>query len=175
MRLVCRICILSLFILLASCVSPQLNVAVKPNGMEEVSTIALSPNGGVLADAVGFELINLGFQVIDTAQISSLLVRMNLSEFEILQPQNLNNLREVGIDAMLQVRTVGGYDGRPQSASIRLVSTESGSVLIGATWQNGRAGQQGSMADQDARVDVSEAATQIAKGIAEAINKKKVN
>lgn len=150
-------------------VSPQLNVAAPPGQPEPIKTVALAPNSGILADAIGFELIKYGFEVFDTAQVTGLMVRMNLSEIEILEPQNLLKLKSTGIDCMLQVRTVAGYDGGPQSASVKLVSTATGRIAAGATWQNGRAGQQGSMADRDARIDVAAAARQIAKGLADAV------
>jgi hypothetical protein len=154
---------------LAGCVSPQLNVSAPPGGSEPIRTVALAPNGGALADAIGLELLNFGFEVFDTAQVSSLMVRMNLTEIEILEPQNLLLLKGQGIDCMLQVRAVAGYDDRPQSATVKLVSAATGKLMAGATWQNGRGGQQGSAADQDARIDLAAAARQIAEGIAKAV------
>jgi hypothetical protein len=97
------------------------------------------------------------------------MVRVNLSEIEISEPQNLLKLKNNRIDGVLQIRTVAGYDGRPQSASVKIISTATGRIVVGATWQNGRHGRQGSMADQDARVDVAVAARQITKGLADAI------
>lgn len=161
---------LTLLVLIAGCVPAQLNISASPSQAEPIKAVALAPNGGVLADAIGFEFIKYGFDVFDATQVSSLMVRMNLSEMEILEPQNLLKLKNSGIDGMLQVRSVEGYDGRPQSVSVKIVSTATGRIVAGATWQNGRAGQQGSMADQDARSDVAAAARQIAKGIADAIH-----
>jgi len=140
---------------------------------EPIRTIALAPNSGILGDAIGFELIRYGFEVFDTAQISSMMVRMNLNEIEILEPQNIKKLKSEGIDGMLQVRTVAGYDDRPQSASVKIISTSTGRIIAGASWQNGRGGQQGSMADQDARVGLAAAAQQIAEGLSNAITRKK--
>jgi len=63
------------------------------------------------------------------------------------------------------VKSVAGYDGRPQSASVKIVHTKTGQLLAGANWQNGRGGAQGSPADQGARVDLVVAAQQIANAI----------
>lgn len=167
--------ILISLILYGCSTAPMLNVAASPIRDEQIRTVALAPNSGVLGDAIGFELIKYGFEVFDTAQVSSMMVRMNLNEIEILEPQNLKKLKTKGIDSMLQVRVVAGYDGRPQSASVKMVSTSTGKIMAGASWQNGRAGAQGSLADQDARVGMSVAAQQIAKGISDAINKKIAN
>jgi hypothetical protein len=133
----------------------------------QIRRIALMPSGGVLADAIGIELLNFGFDIVDTATVTSILARYNLNEFEIGQPQNIKLLADQGIDSLLITKSVAGYDGRPESASVRLISTATGSLLIGSTWQNGRGGAQGSPADGMMRSNLSEAATEIAAGIGE--------
>ena len=128
-----------------------------------VNTISIAPSGGVLADAVGIELFSNGVNVIDTQQISNLMIRENLNEIELMKPQNLTKLREAGAEAFLTVRSVGGYDGKPQSASVRLVSTMTGELVCGVSWQNGRGGAQGSPADSMMRKDIVGAAKQITR------------
>ena len=54
-----------------------------------------------------------------------------------------------------------------------MVSTVTSRIIAGATWQNGRSGAQGSMADQDARVDMVAAARQIAQGLTDAVSIRK--
>ena len=105
-RLIHRIAGVLFLMIMSGCVSPQLNVVTAAGQAESIRTIALAPNGGVLADAVGFELIKLGFEVFDTTQVNSLMVRMNFTEMEILEPQNLLKLKEKGIDGILQVKAV---------------------------------------------------------------------
>jgi hypothetical protein len=133
--------------------------------------IALAPSGGVLADAIGVELVNRGYNVVDTQETTNLLTRMNLDEMEVMQPQRITQLRERGIDAVLAVRTAAGPDGRPQSASVRLNSTYSAKVIGGVAWQNGWGGQAGSMADRTMRKDVIEAAREIADVLVKAIRR----
>ena len=134
--------------------------------VERVDSIALAPSGGVLADAIGTELFNRGFKVIDTQQTSSFLVRLNLDEIELLTPKSLAALQERGIGAVLSVRAVGGYDDKPQSATVRVVSTKSGEVIGGVNWQNGRGGAQGSPADAMMRKDIVGASQQIGNSLA---------
>ena len=122
-----------------------------------VKTIAFAPGGGLLADAVGIELSNRGFIVIDSASTSSMMVRLNLNEVEVNRPEGLSKLKDQGIDAYLVVRTAGGYDQNPQSASVRLNSTHNGQVLAGLTWQNGWGGAAGSPADRVLRKGLAEA------------------
>jgi hypothetical protein len=123
--------------------------------------IALAPSGGVLADAIGVELFNRGFTVFDTNQMSNLLVRLNMTEIELADPKNLSVLKGQGIDAILNVKATVAYDGKPQSASVRVNSTSTGEILAGLSWQNGWGGQAGSIADRSMRKDIAEAAKEI--------------
>lgn len=143
-------------------VSAPVNLRPLP---EPVSAIALAPSGGVLADAIGTELFGQGFQVIDTQEMTNYLVRLNLDEIELSQPRSLARLRERGIQAVMNVRAVAGYDDKPQSATVRLVSTQNGEIIAAVSWENGRGGQRGSIADRSMRKDVVGAAQQIAEAL----------
>jgi hypothetical protein len=134
-----------------------------------VKVIAFAPGGGILADAVGVELLNRGFTVIDASSTSSMMVRLNLNEVEITKPEGLAKLKEQGIDAILVVRSAGGHDDQPQSASARMTSTYNGQVLAGVTWQNGWGGRVGSIADRTMRKGLTEAAAEIAGALAERV------
>jgi hypothetical protein len=125
----------------------------------------MAPDGGLLADAVGIELSNRGFTVIDQASTSKTMVRLNLNEIEITKPEGLARLKEQGIDAFLIVRAAGGYDQQPQSASARMTSTHNAQLLAGISWQNGWGGQAGSVADRVMRKGLAEAATEIADAL----------
>ena len=129
------------------------------------------PSGGVLADAVGIELLNLGLDVVDTSTMTSFMARFNLTEVEFAHPQNIRKLADEGIDTIILVKSVAGYDNRPESASVRLVSTATGRLIIGVTWQNGKGGAKGSPADGMMRVNLSIAARQIAEGIGRGLRK----
>ena len=129
----------------------------------------MAPGGGLLADAVAVELANRGFTVIDPATTSNLLIRLNVTEIEVAQPEGLAKLNTQGIDAYLVVRAAGGSDGRPESASARMNSTQTGQVLAGVTWQNGWGGRAGSPADRVMRKNLSEAANEIASALAQRV------
>jgi hypothetical protein len=134
-----------------------------------VKAIALAPDGGLLADAVGVELSNKGFTVVDSVATSKLMVRLNLNEIEIARPEGLAKLKDQGIDAFLTVRAAGGYDQQPQSASARVNSTHTGQVIAGISWQNGWGGQAGSIADRTMRKGLAEAASDIANALVQTI------
>ena len=49
------------------------------------------PSGGIVADSIGIELLNYGYDIIDTATITSQMTRVNMTEINILNLQNLKN------------------------------------------------------------------------------------
>ena len=119
-----------------------------------------------MADAVGIELAARGFNIVDTSQVSQILYRENMNEFQVSQPQGLKLLAGQGIDALLSVKASGAYDGQPEAASARVNDTRSGAVIAGVTWQNGWGGRQGSIADRAMRKGLNEAAAEIATALA---------
>ena len=119
-----------------------------------------------MADAIGITLLNYGVLVFDTQQTSNLLLRLNLDEIEVMRPQNLSLIYENGVEAVMFVRVVAGYDDAPQSASVRIVHTLDGELVGGVAWQNARALARGSAADAMVRKDVVEAAEEIAESLA---------
>lgn len=132
-----------------------------------VQSIALNPSGGILADAIGVELVNRGFNVIDTQETSNLLVRMEMGETEFMEPANLAQLRERGIDAILTVRSATNADGMIVNASARLVSAHNSRVLGGVAWENAKSGASGSPADHMAKKGVTSAAKEIVQALLE--------
>lgn len=158
-------------LLLSACASSRVsNLSVSAAPPHRVQAIAIAPGGGLLADAVGVELANRGFTVIDPAVTSNLLVRLGLAEIEVAAPEGLSKLQGEGLDAYLVVRAAAGPDGLPESASARMNSTHTGQVLAGVTWQNGWGGMAGSMADRTMRSNLSEAANEIATALAERLH-----
>ena len=151
---------------LAGCASSKVSsLPVSSTTEQSVKVIAFAPGGGVLADAIGVELSNRGLTVIDSAATSSMMIRLNLNEVEITKPEGLNKLKGQGIDAILVVRSAGGHDDNPQSASARMNSTKNGQVLAGVTWQNGFGGQAGSISDRVMRKGLADAAAEIATAL----------
>jgi hypothetical protein len=131
-----------------------------------IKTIAMMPGGGLMADAVAVELANKGFTIIDAASTSSMISRVNAKELEISNPESLSRIRAQGVDAILNVRGAVSTDGEPQSASARMTSTHNNMLIAGVTWQNARAGQEGSIADRTVKKGLSDAAAQIANELA---------
>ena len=154
---------------LTACVGAKISTPQQvPPLSHPVQSIAFSPSGGVMADAVGTELFNQGFNIFDTRQTSSLMIRYNLNELEVMRP---SALADEGIDAFLVVRTVAGYDGKPESVSVRAVSPRTGEVVAALTWQTGHGGQAGSILDRAKRKGMVDAAAQIGKALAKQLRR----
>lgn len=156
--------------IITGCASSKLStIPVSGKLSAPVKVVALDPGGGLLADAVGVELSNRGFTVLDPATTSKLMARLNLNEIEISTPVGFDKLKAQGVDAYLTVRAAGGYDQQIQSASARMNSTDTGQVVAGITWQNGWGGQAGSIMDRTMRKGLAEAAADIADALANSI------
>lgn len=155
-------------VLLGGCASSKVSSLPIANQVKHsVKVIAFAPGGGLIADAVGVELSNRGFTVIDSSTTSSMMVRLNMNEIEITRPEGLAKLKDQGIDALLVVRAASGNDQQPQSASARMISTHSGQVLAGVTWQNGFSGYR--EFSPLVRKGLTEAAAEIAVALAERV------
>lgn len=152
---------------LAGCAGPKISQLPIATGHKYVvRMMAMTAGGGLLADAVAVDLSNQGFNVLDSEGSSTLMARLNLTEFELTQPEGLSKLRNKGIDAVLSVRAAAGYDQDPQSASARINSTTNGKIIAGIVWQNGWGGQAGSIADRSMREGLAAAASEIASALA---------
>ena len=103
----------------------------------QINSIAINPSSGLMAEAVSAELSNRGFTMIDTAELSNLMVRSGFQELEVHRPESLRKFKEQGIDAILTVKAMGSYDGMPEAASARLTSTTDGRLLAAVSWSNG--------------------------------------
>ena len=115
------------------------------------------------------ELANQGFRIIDANQTTNLLIRLNIDEIEISLPQNLDRIKQRGIDAYLSVRSVGGRGGTVESATATVLSTDTGNMLAGVSWQNAWGGQSGSIADRMMRKGLTDAAVEMASALAQRI------
>lgn len=159
------IVIIAVFV--GGCASSKVSVVPVAGALtQSVKSIAMSPDSGLLAEAVAVELSNRGYTIIDSATTSRTMVRLNLNEIDIARPEGLAKLRDQGIDALLTVRAAGGYDDQPQSATARVSSTHTGRVVAGITWQNGWGGQAGSIADRTMRKGLAQAAKEIVDALA---------
>jgi hypothetical protein len=123
------------------------------------------------ADGIGLELLGLGFEIIDSARTAT-IARNTTEEIEYLAPESLAALSNNGADAILSCRAVIGYDGSPDNASVRLISTRTGTLIGGATWTNGSDGQRGSLADRDQRQDNDFAAKNLAEVLSAQLKRK---
>jgi hypothetical protein len=129
-------------------------------------TIAFAPSGGELADAMDKEFVSRGFIVIDRPTMSDLMAKHDITEKEFSKTNKLEILRKEGIGAIITVDAITGYDQEPDSATVRVIKTTSeGDIIASISWQNGKGGDRGSIADGWMRKDVFKAAKEIVKGL----------
>jgi hypothetical protein len=89
-------------LILTACASSKISTVPIAGGVTHpVKSIAMAPDGGLLADAVAVDLSNRGFNVIDGATTSKMMIRLNLTEVEISRPEGLAKFRDQWIDALL--------------------------------------------------------------------------
>ena len=163
---------LIIIFILSGCSTSSMSVKQAQGPIKKVESLAIAPGSGVLGDAVGLELFNLGMNVMDANQANSIVGRAGLSEFEVTTTKGYATLRDKGIDAVLSVKAIIANDGTPESASIRVTETDQGKIIAGVSWENGWGGQRGSMADRTMRDNLSEAAQDIAEELYERLGNK---
>lgn len=159
---------LAIGLLITGCASSRISSLPTSSGTTRaapVKVIALDPDGKLLCEAVGVELANKGYTIIDSAATAKLLSSLGVGPAQMQQPQALSKMRAEGIHAVLVVRAASGYDWQPQSASVRLSSTQGGQTIAGLTWQNGYGGMAGSVADRMMRKGLTDAAAEIADAL----------
>ena len=157
--------IFALALLLVGCAASQISVVGNKISQSSFNNIALSSNNSVLGQAVANELVGRGYKVQSPGQTNTLMLRLNLNEGEVTAPKSLQAFSKEGIDAVIVVSAVGGYDQMPQSASVQIINTSTLDIMAGLNWQNGYAGEQGSIADRVMRKGLTKAAKEIVDGL----------
>ena len=160
-----KIIILLLLLIVSACATSKVSMVGNKVNLKSFKNIALNPGSGVLGQAVANELVGRGYKVSTPGKTTSTLFRLNLNEAEISKPKTLSALSKEGIEAVLIINTVGGYDQMPQSASVQLIETKSYEILAGVNWQNGWGGQAGSIADRVMRKGLTTSAAEIVNSL----------
>jgi hypothetical protein len=162
--------LLFMCIFLVGCAGSSMSIKQSSKPIKKIETLAIASGSGVLGDAIGLELFNLGIRVVDASQANSIIGHAGLSEFEITTSRGYTVLREKGIDAVLSAKAILANDGTPESASVRITDTQEGDLIAGVSWENGWGGQRGSMADRTMRDNMSQAAQEIAEELFKRLN-----
>jgi len=116
--------------------------------------VAVSPAvfSGALARRIGQRLSDRGVSVVSRSDTLDLLTRHDIPRAEAASPHGLRALHEQGIDILLIVDAVNGWDSKPDSAAARLLSTVTGDVLMAVSWENGHCAMKGSPCDRRNRM-----------------------
>ena len=126
---------LTALVLVSGCVYQSQTVRL-PNAAaptKPIRSISVA-DGGVLAEAIGFELA---------------------ANYEF-------DLVAAGADAMIEVTWEAGYDGKPETVFAELIDAQSAAVVGAVRWHNSGGGTKGSVLDRRSRKDITAAAAEIA-------------
>jgi hypothetical protein len=115
-------------------------------------------SGDPLANAIGIELFNQGFRTFEVPATQE------------LTPKALQSLALRGVDGVLVVRSTRGYP-IPESASVRLVSTQTGENVAAFTWSDSAPGVPGSPADPMVRKKLTDVAQELVRTLLETVPK----
>jgi DNA-binding LacI/PurR family transcriptional regulator len=109
---------------------------------------------------MGIELYNQGFRTFEVPATQE------------LTPKALQSLASGGVDGILVVRTTGRkYDQLPESASVRLVRTQTGETVASFTWSNPVSGVPVTPADQTVRKKLTEVARELVQTLLQTVPK----
>ena len=142
-----------------------------PSSGADVQCVAIDPRGGIMGEEIALRLGNGGLQVFDSDQTMQIARQAGIDAYLINSPDGLEGLRSAGVDALLVVRTMLGWDGKPQIVTARLIDTRTAEVITGFSWENGWGGDVGSVADRTMRKSVPEAADQISMSLLDRIRR----
>ena len=132
-----------------------------PGSRVQIQSIAIDPRSGVMGEEIAMHLSNGDIRVFDSDQTIQIARRAGVDEYHVNSPEGLEGLRNGGADALLILKTMVGWDGKPQMVTARLIDTQTSEVISGFSWENGWGGDFGSIADRAMRKGLPEAAHQI--------------
>ena len=118
-----------------------------------------------MGEEIAMHLNSGSLRVLDADQTNQLARRIGIDEYHINSPEGLEALRNGGVESLLIIKTMIGWDGKPQVVTARLIDTRTADVITGFSWENGWGGDFGSVADRAMRKSIPEAARQISATI----------
>jgi hypothetical protein len=157
---------------LAACSLPQVTQRVEPAGPEvpAVRVLAMAPGAGELGQAVARALRQRGYEVVDAQAIAGLIGPAQSAGAQPMPADALVRLKARGVDAVVLLESASGYDLVPLLVSARLQAADSGALWSDLSWRNGEgAGRVGTFIDRAVRVDLAQAADQIAAALVQPI------
>jgi hypothetical protein len=121
-------------LVMASCSSLR---SVSSTGIKhDIKTLGFSPTSDEMQQLVARELEEIGFARASGEQVASLLERLHLTECQALEPSNVSQLRNMGIDAFVSMKTENGHDGLPYLVCLTVTDTFNGRMVLAAIWKN---------------------------------------
>jgi len=127
--------VLAMAFFLVGCSTSRVSSTTRISETLPSNKIAVAP-GSVLADAVGVELFQYGYDVVPASMVDVVVGKKYwISNSDFLTPQNMSKLRAKGIGSLLVIRSSSEYGGVPQAAVVRLIDTSNLETLAAVNWQ----------------------------------------
>jgi hypothetical protein len=157
--------------LISGCVSAEVRSNLKPMTLTPNPRLGIASNT-LLADAIGIELVGLGFTIVERGRLQAILEELKLSLSGITREEDFRRVGEIlNVDGLVFVAsTVSPYfPSRVGSATVKIVEVQTGTLIGGVIYQNGRGGAPGSPADAGMKDSLPETARIIAEEIAKGL------
>ncbi len=90
---------------------------------------------------------------------------------KVRQIENMDALKQAGVNTIITVKDTLGYDGSPETANIKVISTETGDTIATINWSNAYLLSSGKLLDRVVRSSVQSAAKDIADEISKKLSK----
>ena len=158
-------------ILISGCAFPEVRSSLNPKALKPNARLGIASNT-LLADAIGIELVKLGFTIVERGRLQALLEELKLSLSGITREEDFRRVGEIlNVDGLVFVASAVSPDfpSRVGSATIKIVEVQTGTLVGGVTYQNGRGGAPGSPADAGMKDSLPETARRIAEEIAKGL------
>jgi hypothetical protein len=118
------------------CSCPEVSQTRRTEGQSAGNRILVIPESTVLGNAIGVELFQRGFDVVEGPRARSIFQKYPIY-WRTLTLEQLNALKKEGLDYVLTVESSELYEGVPQNAVINLLNTQNGEIVAAVNWQSG--------------------------------------
>ena len=169
-RSISILCLPAIILMAAGCAGTRITEMIHaPRSGSPIQSIAIDPRGGIMGEEIAMHLTSGNLRVLDSDHTTQLARRSGIDEHHLNSPAGLEALRNGGAEALLIIKTMIGWDGKPQVVTVKLIDTMTAEVITGFSWENGWGGDFGSVADRAMRRSVPEAARQISTSLLDRI------
>ncbi len=165
--------LLGVLILVSGCSGAQVRASLNPRAIAPDPRLGIVSDN-LLADAIGTELVQYGFTIIERSRLQAVLEELKLSLSGITREEDFRRVGDIlNVDGLVFVTATSdqAFPSRVGSATVKIVNVHTGALVGGVNYQNGSAGRPGSPADTTMKESLPETARRIAQEIAKGLGR----